>query len=662
MATTCLRLLLVEDSDSDAFLAAEMIREGSQGAPVQVDRASSAAEALERLERNSYDVLFFDYRLGAQDGVSLLRHVRARQVQTPVVFLTGKGDDATAVEAMKAGAADYLSKARLSPDSIWSCIRHAVGVRHEQVRRQAAEDRLRRSEAKLAEAQRIAHMGSWEWDIAADKVTWSDELYRIYGLRPHESPATFEAYLARLHPEDRDLHQETIERTLRTHQPFQSEYRIRRPDGAGRWVHARGAVVTAADGTAERMMGTCQDITERKTAELELRQSMGQVRRAQKMEAIGRLAGGIAHDFSDVMTGILGYGQLLLGRLERDSGLRAEVEQIRKVALRGASLTRQLLAFSREQITTPRAIDLNVVLTDLAPTLRSLIGEHIQLRHALEPGLRSIRADRGLIEQAVLNLALFARDSMPKGGTLTLETRNADLDKESAKKHFPAQPGPHVLLSVGDDGSGIDPVALPHIFEPFYATKERDEGTGLDLATVYGIVHQCDGSISAFSEPGRGTTFLMHFPRTNEPPDTRVVSATPVSSLHGTETLLLVEDDDAVRAVCAEVLKEHGYTVLEAASGADALRLASAHPGAVHLLIADVIMPSMNGRQLANRFEQTRPGTKVLFISGYAGRVTELLGVLTPTRAVFHKPFTPEALARRTREFLDQAPASPPSA
>jgi two-component system, cell cycle sensor histidine kinase and response regulator CckA len=387
------------------------------------------------------------------------------------------------------------------------------------------------------------------------------------------------------------------------------------------------------------------NITERRKLEEQLRQS-------QKMEAVGRLAGGIAHDFNNLLTVINGYSEILLRHIGEVSPVRKEVEQINQAGERAALLTRQLLAFSRRQVLQLKVLDLNGVVSGMDTMLRRVIGEDIELETILGEGLGSVKADPGQIEQVILNLAVNGRDAMPDGGRLTIETGNAFLDEHLSSQHSSAAVGPHVFLAVRDTGIGMSEETQAHLFEPFFTTKEKGKGTGLGLSTAYGIVKQSQGFIHVTSEVGEGTTFTIHLPRV----DAEVEATFPVLSAEpkGSETVLVVEDEDSVRELVERVLSEKGYRVLFAAEGNEGLRIAGGHREPIDLLITDVVMPGMGGRELAARLEAARPGMKVLFMSGYSEKVISHHGILEDGLAFFQKPFTSDALLRKVRETLDR--------
>jgi signal transduction histidine kinase/ActR/RegA family two-component response regulator len=385
----------------------------------------------------------------------------------------------------------------------------------------------------------------------------------------------------------------------------------------------------------------------------ELAQTQDQLVQASKMEAIGHLAGGVAHDFNNLLMVIMGRTELLLQSLDAGDRNRPAIHVIEKTAHRAADLTRQLLAFSRKQVLKPAVLDLNAVVSNMGEMLRRLIGEDIALVTVLGSALGHVKADPGQIEQIVMNVAVNARDAMPQGGRLTLETANVDLDAAYARKHVGARPGPHIMLALSDTGIGMDPKTQARIFEPFFTTKGPRKGTGLGLAMVYGIVKQSGGTIWVYSEPGHGTTFKIYLPQIEDPIDAAQEGSALAAPRSGTETVLLVEDEDAVRDLARDILQATGYTVLEARHGAEALSICEKHPGAIHLMLTDVVMPEMSGRELADRLAVLRPATKVLYMSGYTDNAVVHHGVLDPGTEFLQKPFSAAVLARKVREILD---------
>ena len=626
--------------------------------------------------------------------------------------------------------------------------------------RKKAEEELRRSEARLTAAQAIAHVGDWTWDIINDELTWSSEMFRIYGIPPQEFDRKPASVVKLIHPDDKWRREKWAMDLLagKSVDPF--EYRVVRPDGEERVVQVLGGAVEHDEGVPIRISGVVLDVTERKSAEEkfykafhaspepitiataaegryidvnesflrvtghrreevigrtsaeltfweragdratlleklnkdgsvrdweitfrtkpgELRTALDsaelvdiagqkcilaffkditeqrtlekQLRQAQKMEAIGQLSGGIAHDFNNLLSVIIGYGQVLEERLPQGDPLRRNCEQITKAGQSAASLTRQLLAFSRQQVLEPKVLDLNAVILHVEKMLRRLIGEHIELTTALNPTLGRVKADQGQIEQVIMNLSVNARDAMPNGGKLTIETANVDLDEEYVRRHPLQLAGPYVLLTVSDTGVGMDAETQTRIFEPFFTTKEMGKGTGLGLATVYGVVKQSGGFIWVYSEVGLGTAFKIYLPRTTEAAGAdRPVSSS--RSLGGTETILLVEDDEALREFAAIVLTQSGYTVLAAECPDKAIDIARKHEGQIHLLLTDVIMPGMNGQALARDLVAIRPEIRVVYMSGYTGFTHP--GLVDSNVILLSKPFTRDALLDKLREGL----------
>ena len=392
----------------------------------------------------------------------------------------------------------------------------------------------------------------------------------------------------------------------------------------------------------------------RKRAEKALRQSEEQLRQSQKLESIGQLAGGIAHDFNNLLTAITGYSELSLRRLEPENPLRRNLEEIKKAGERAAALTRQLLAFSRKQVLQPKVLDLNSVVADFEKMLQRLIGEDVELRTVLSPELASVKADPGQIEQVIMNLVVNARDAMPQGGKLTIETKNVYLDERYARQRVVVTPGSYVMLAVSDTGTGMDEETQKRIFEPFFTTKTKDRGTGLGLSTVYGIIKQSDGYIWAYSEPGMGTTFKTYLPRVDEDAQGYSRSDRMEENVQGTETILLAEDEEMVRKFARELLESGGYKVLESENGDVALSICEQNQEPIHLLITDVIMPEMSGRELAERLSHSRPEVKVLYMSGYTDDAIVHHGRLDEGTNFIQKPFAPDALLQKVRKVLDE--------
>jgi len=541
------------------------------------------------------------------------------------------------------GVAEFFTREPRDPDPDLLEMTAALGSQLGQfIERKRAEEALARSETTYRSLVEDSPFGIFRSTVDGRLIAVNPALVSILGYAS-------EAELLRKSMAT-DVYVDPTERARRSADviaqgSLTAESEWRRKDGKTVTVRQTGRVVRDAQGRVEYFNVLVEDITERKLLEQQLRQ-------AQKMEAVGRLAGGIAHDFNNLLTAILGSAELLLETMAQEQE-RDDVEEIRKAAKRAADLTRQLLAFSRQQVLAPQVLDLNALVVNLEKLLRRLIGEDVELRTALAPDLGAVKADPGQMEQVIANLVVNARDAMPEGGRLTVETANAELDKDYADQHFPAPPGSYVLLAVSDTGTGMDPETKSRIFEPFFTTKDKGKGTGLGLATVYGVVKQSGGYIWVYSEPGQGTAFKIYLPRVREAPEPARPSPAPAAPLRGSETLLLVEDDEMVRHLVSRMLKSRGYTVLAASDGTDALRQVESHRGPIDMLITDVVMPGMSGREVAQRVTTLRPPVKVLYLSGYTDDAIVRHGMLEPGIAFLQKPFSADALARKIREVLD---------
>jgi PAS domain S-box-containing protein len=484
-------------------------------------------------------------------------------------------------------------------------------------------------------------------DRDAVRFTWiSENVWEMLGF-PEEEVLRPDWWTDRLHPDEvergRAEVRELLVRGRRAH-----EFRLRHRDGKYRWVRGELRLVSGgAVGPAE-VVGSWSEITERKQLEDQLRQ-------AQKMEAVGQLAGGVAHDFNNLLTIINGYSEIILAQLPGDSPVCQLVREIGQAGELAASLTRQLLAFSRKQVLEPKVVNLNTIVADTERLLRRLIGADVNLSTVLEPALGTVKVDPGQIEQVMMNLAVNARDAMPQGGHLTLETANVQWSEEHAGTWPEAEPGHYVMLAVSDTGVGMGAEVQARLFEPFFTTKGPGRGTGLGLATVYGIVKQSAGFLSVYSEVGRGTTFKVYLPRAEGPPVTGKSFPGKRLTPGGAETVLLAEDEPGLRALIRHILEAQGYAVLEAGTGDAALRVAEVHPGTINLLVTDVVMPVMDGPELAKRIIHMRPGTKILYLSGYTDDAVVRHGVSHVDSAFLQKPFTPSALAQKVRETLDQS-------
>lgn len=518
-----------------------------------------------------------------------------------------------------------------------------IGAITDVTERERADAVLRTSEARyqaLVEAvcDDVFTMGPWNVSSASDEIhRWWE---RITGQTLADQ-ARGETWLDMVHPDDRERVAQAWAASAGAGTPYYIEYRIRAKAGGYRHILVRGVQVRRSDGTLGEFAGMLTDVTELKRLEEQLRQ-------AQKMEAVGRLAGGVAHDFNNLLTVIKGYSELILERLPPGDDLARLATEIKKSGDRGTAIAGQLLAFGRQAVIQPVVLDLNAVVVEAETMLRRLIGEDIDLRSTLDPALWRIKIDRIQVDQIILNLAINARDAMPDGGTLVLETRNVD------RAGSDGQPEEYVRLSVTDTGRGMDDATRARLFEPFFTTKDAGKGTGMGLAVVYGIVQQAGGFIEVESQPGKGSTFHIDLPRSHDV-DAAPVGPTETSwAAGGRETVLLVEDEDAVRSLAREILTRHGYTVLEAKDGPEALRLSKGHEGNVDLLVTDVVMPRMSGFRLADRLRPVRQEMRTLFISGYPDDALGEHGEPATAFTILQKPFAASDLVRKVREVLDQ--------
>ncbi|EYF05434.1 ATP-binding protein [Chondromyces apiculatus] len=540
-----------------------------------------------------------------------------------------------------------------------------------EIERKHAEDESRRSATRLRQAARIARLGIWEWDLCTGAVQWSDEMCAIYGVTHADVTGKADDYLDRIHPDDRPEQIALLQKLLDsvndhsegaswdgTHEITPSntaEFRLMRPDGAVRSVSGHAMLTVGPDGKPQRLLGTLLDLTEQKQAEAEREELRSRLLQAQKMESIGRLAGGVAHDFNNLLTAILCCAEL---GAQRGDGERAQdyFQQITEAAGRGARLTGQLLAFARKQVLEPRVLDLNELVERGIEMLRRLIGAHVEIVWIPARDLGRVKGDAGQIEQVLVNLVVNARDAMPSGGRVTIETADVTLTEDYAHKRTEIEPGEYVMLAVTDTGSGIAPELMSMIFEPFFTTKEAGKGTGLGLATCYGIVKQHRGHLAVYSEPGRGATFRVYLPQAKQPLSPRAATSEVTRPTAGTETVLIVEDYGPVRTMIRELFVDLGYTVLVAQDGEEALETARAHRGAIDILVTDVIMPRMGGKELAAHLVEERPHLRVLYTSGYAENAIVQHGILRPGSAFIAKPYRPSELAERVRVLLDEPP------
>jgi PAS domain S-box-containing protein len=649
-----IRVLIVEDLPTDAELTEREIRKALGSC--QFRRVETREDYLAALDGYGPALIVSDFKLPHFDGLTALTLAMDRCPDVPFIIVTGSMNEDTAVECMKAGAWDYVIKEHVK--RLGAAVQSALERQRMRMRRKLTEQALGASETRyrrLFEAARdgilildadtglivdvnpfLTELTGYSHDEFLQKHLWEIGPFKDAAA----SKAIFAELLAKTYVRYDDLPLQTRDGRTIAVEFVSNMYRV---------------------DSLNVIQCNIRDLTARKRAEDEREKLEEQLRMAQKLEAIGSLAGGIAHDFNNVLSVILGCTELAIGRVRENDGVRDELLEIRKAGERAAALTRQLLAFGRKQVLQPVLLNLNQVAVGVEKMLRRILGEDIDYAQVLAPDLGAVRADPGQIEQVLMNLVVNARDAMPKGGKLTIETSNVELDEEYAARHVAVKPGPYVHFAVTDTGCGMDAATQARIFEPFFTTKEKGKGTGLGLSTVYGIVKQSGGNIWVYSEPGQGTTFRVYLPR-------EIAAATKVTSSRlkaisarptGTETILVVEDEEAVCEIAKRILSMSGYTVLTAVTADAALRLCQAHEGTIHLLLTDVVMPQMGGKVLAERVALARPGIKVLYMSGYTDDAIVHHGTLDPGTHFISKPFSAADLTRKVREVLDSDIADP---
>jgi two-component system, cell cycle sensor histidine kinase and response regulator CckA len=532
-------------------------------------------------------------------------------------------------------------------------MRDRTSERRSEEALRASEERLRETEHRLMTALGAARMGTWRWNLLTNEEDLDKGLSRILGLEAPESVRTIQDVLDRVHPEDYDVVQDALGQSAQSGADLDIEFRVIRPDGGVRWLRAHGQVFYDAAGDPVAMTGACVDITQRREVD-------EQLRRAQRMDTVGRLAGGVAHEVNNMMTVILGFSDLILPTLDPVDDRYADVLQIRKAAARASMVTGQLLAFSRRQMLQPRALGLNGVLERLRPILLRLLGDDKQLHLSLAPDLWRVYADRGQIEQVLINLALNARDAMAPGGRLAIQTTNVELDDAYAGRHpgVLVRRGRYVRIAVSDTGVGIPRDLQDRIFEPFFTTKPVGQGTGLGLSMVYGLVKQSGGFIWVYSEPEHGTTFKLYFPVTDSPADADHVSDLAPAT-RGKETVLVVEDDDLVRPVTVRLLETQGYTAVPASGGQEALEILAAPDQRIDVVLADIVMRDIGGPEVAHRIAALGLDLPVVFMSGFTDDEIIYRGLLAPDAPYLQKPFDARQLGWRLREVIDAHRSGP---
>jgi PAS domain S-box-containing protein len=629
-----LRVLHVEDNARDAKLCARQLEQA--GFQLTIDVVAAREAFTGALRARHYDLVLADYHLASWSGAEALDILRIHDADMPFILFTGTMGEDAAVECIKQGATDYVLKDR--PARLPLAVKRALQERaaHEERRRgERARDLL----ASIVESSDDAIIGAALDGIVA---TWNLGAKRIYGYSFDEVEGKPISLL--FPPGSNDVPRAAHVQRDSGIERFETTGL--RKDGAAIDVAITVSAIRDPGGGVSGLSIIARDITERKRLQNEYYL-------AQKMEAIGRLAAGVAHDFNNLLTVIIGYGSLALARLDKDDELYEEILEVRKAGERAATLAHQLLAVSRKQVLQAKIVDFNAIVADMDRMLRRVIGDDIELETVLDPLVGPVKVDTGQLEQVIMNLAINARDAMPEGGKLRIATSAVHVEESAAQTTLGVPAGRYAVLTVADAGTGMDTATRARVFEPFFTTKPEGQGTGLGLATVYGIVKQSGGSIQLSSEPGRGTTFEIYLPQVVKPAAERR-APNLASSADGGETLLVVEDEDAVRTLTCNILRKRGYSVLAAKNGGEALDTCRRHEGPIHLLVTDIVLPAMNGEESAAQISALRPAMRILFVSGYAAAaVGQQRREFTPGVGYLAKPFTAQTLANKVREVLD---------
>jgi len=642
LSPSLLPVLLVGNLEEDFFLVRGILERNRSVLPARLDHACSLEEAKAMLQRGQYGLVLFENETADAAATKLLSEFLHTGRTIPFIVLTEHADEKAVAEIIQAGASDCVEKSQLNGANLLRTIRCTLNLHSTQQQRQFAEESLRKLSCAVEQSADTIFITNSEGVIEYVNPAFE----ALTGYSRQEVTGQTQSIL-NSGQQAPALYRELWE-TIRTGDVGRSITVNRKKSGELYYVDESISPIKDADGRATHFISNGRDLTKQLHLESQLLQ-------AKKMDAIGRLAGGVAHDFNNLLTIITSYSELALDCVVPGSLAQTRIQEILSAARRAADLTRQLLAFSRNQPQALRVAELNPVVSGIVKTLHRLIGEDIELTFAPGEGLGRVRLDPVQIEQILMNLAANSRDAMPQGGRCSLETSNVNLDEQYAGQKKAIIPtGHYAVLTMTDTGTGIPADHLPHIFEPFYTTKPFGKGTGLGLATVYGIVKQNHGFVWAYSEGGMGTVFKIYLPCV---PD-RVAAIEPSdvgeeAVLRGTETLLLVEDEDALRRAAAEFLSLRGYSVLEAKDGLDAMSVAKNHTSTIHLAVTDVVMPHISGGQLANELVLLRPETRVLFVSGYAGQTVLDHNVVDVENNFLQKPFTLKQLASKVRAVLD---------
>jgi PAS domain S-box-containing protein len=638
-----LRVLIVEDSHDDAATLIDVLEDG--GYAVTSERVATGETMRRALADDSWDIVVTDYRLVDFSAIQAIELLRSSGRDLPVIIVSKAIGDESAVMALNAGASDFLVKGRLA--RLVPAVHRALRDVSQHREHERAVEALRVSEAQFRSLVERAVFGIYQSTLEGRFLRVNAALVAMLG---YESPADLAAVPLPSVYADSSVRREIVRRTIEQGHITGVEAIWLRKNGDEIRVRLNGRLTRQRHDDELLLDVIVEDITEQHRLQEQLRQST-------KMEAIGQLAGGVAHDFNNMLTAILGYAELLTEQIGPDKPIGQDLREIQRAAERAAVLTRQLLAFSRKQVLAVKPLDLSAVARQLEPMLKRLLGEQIRVETRLADQLVPVMADAAQLEHLLINLSVNARDAMMQGGTLTISTTNVFLDAAFARRHPGAAIGSHASLSVTDTGSGMAPEVQARIFEPFFTTKEIGRGTGLGLSAVYGTVKQLGGYIGVDSEIGRGSTFTIYLPES--PQSARSGASAAAATPVGEETILLVEDESGVRSFAKIALGRFGYRVLEAASAEEALTLLESHAETIHLLLTDIVLPEMDGRELAERVIKARPNTRILFMSGYASALRAMDGFLTPGVQLIEKPFTAQDLLTKTRQLLDVRSVAP---
>jgi two-component system cell cycle sensor histidine kinase/response regulator CckA len=637
-----LRVLMVEHEPTDIELCIGALR--GAGYLLHVDVVATPSDYSRNLETQTYDVILSDYNIPGWSGMDALHLLRDKGKDTPFLLVTGALGEEVAVSCIQQGVSDYILKDRLA--RLPYAIDRAIGEQHLREERNRSGLALRHSEERYRELVDNAIYGIYRETVDGRFLQVNPALVRMLGYESSKELMDLSALAAYRNPEDHV--QLLLDEYHRTGRVVGAEVEWKRKDGLPLLVRLSGRGVPNTSGDLQELEIIVEDVTERRALEKQLHQ-------VRKFEAIGQLAGGIAHDFNNVIGAMMGWAELGSEQAPPDSRLSEYFKKIRTQAGRAAGLTRQLLAFARRQILEPQDIQLNTVVTDVLSLLEKVIGKDVEIRTSLAAELSPVRADASQIEQVLMNLCLNARDAMPSGGRLTIQTRNTNLDDDACRRTPGLSPGRHAELIVSDNGIGMDAKTREHIFEPFFTTKEPGKGTGLGLATVFGIIRQHGGFVSVDSAPNYGTTFRIYMPVVKGVTDISQPNFKPEETAFrgGKETLLIADDHEGIREMVRSALEGCGYRVLFAVNGEEAIRTFEENAHEINLVILDMVMPRIGGLEAAKRMRQTRPELPVIFTTGYSSDNEALSKVIEAGGAVVEKPFDPRRLARRVRELLD---------